>query len=1434
MSSLSDTIGLSNREALKKLHVSIEGEIRAYQKDKHLQLERIPQSCYSLDYQPYCLLHWTSAASLALTAVLVLICYGCLNTTSNYHLMIEAVIVFLLLIINLYVSGSDKKLRRKEMQYRAEHLLRTLQACITSCASWDEKLYPDLNMPLSRSVSLQWTYRDGNLVNLPCNLLVKGDIIALRPGQLVPTKVQEMEPVNGDTVVEFEPGQMYNPCTEEIMEEVIEATAHEPMKPVLYKVLQTPYADTLKKCLWNATNRPVGLLENKRLVCNALLERRILPVVLMLSLLANVVRYVFLQDDVGHWSTMIILLPLYSILPLLALVVPIMWVLVNAYGVSRILTCYEKSKQSTNVQSALQTMEITDTLIRVPHDVSLNSVWHYFLSTLFGKCNTLTRTANVMQALGTMTELSCVDKTGILSYPNPSVEKVFFFSSLSPEDEDDDDVGDDEESDEEGDGSDGSVENYGKKTESKDDDSVFEAEKASDNEDYFPECHVEVLDLTECHSSEIGLQFDDPNWERHMTSLKPLGLNILINTCNMDAMQKRTEFIDHITCIAALQNLPLVTRRCICDLARLIGFSDQAGEAFELQQQLATYKKVPVKERENIVKSIRKAKSASQKKYTLPHMMSVVVGSTNANSYQMLTEGTAEMVLDACTDFWDGSDLCVLTESDRKKVLDFYHRASLSAYCCAFAYRPLPQTITSDFSDSYIEMPTAGLPRRSVDSPSPVRSPTHNSITTPKKKSRQSSADSTFDHLGSISDPNGVFRAQSGQIFIGMVAMQYQAKEDIVGLIEHLDNACIRFVHFSPDNELKSKVFAEKVGLEVGWNCHISLRSTETPPQNQVTTQLGYTTPSTRKSSLLSLTKRKTQEGAVHLDLDNVQVRWSDKGTKDDTDLISKNRGEKLKIAKSLDFLSCTSDEEMSYELLHSKSVGDVPKCSSGDLTIDIQDREYANESTPLKPSKQWDKRRDKAIENGSGKIASSDVKIAVTDEDAMNRRVRHVSETCTFSTINSEEYEAEGLLSSHTESAFEMTNRAKLPRGIGNIRPHLENVDNVPLLVPLFTDSTPSACQEMIAIMQEYGEIVCCLGSSANFYNTGVFLQADISIGLEPLYPQVCQQQRQDEYLRHCDSSTQAHGLLPLDLSHLLASLPCSLSFHREDNISLIYLVKEARGITQAMINCFIFLMNCQVTISVLQLIACFLLLPHPLMGTHILWLSCVVVPLLSMSFYGTPGDSKIMRMAPGKNLNHWDRQVVGQYMLYFVFKFIPSILICILVYALCLNSFCVKVMEDQAKCHVLLGERNNTESWNGWKADYYEGVLLAQNLLVFLLVIYFVCISASFVYPVKLLWKQHPFTNKVWCVVAPSVLILQVFYFLFDMVIWRATQDPDYEFGLEDIPMSAWLVGLLWPLVLILKSEIIKIYEISLHVRNQKRAKLQFGTKLGMNSPF
>lgn len=49
-------------------------------------------------------------------------------------------------------------------------------------------------------------------------------------------------------------------------------------------------------------------------------------------------------------------------------------------------------------------------------------------------------------------------------------------------------------------------------------------------------------------------------------------------------------------------------------------------------------------------------------------------------------------------------------------------------------------------------------------------------------------------------------QALSGQIFMGMVSSQFQARLDTVRLIDALVTACIRFVYFSMEDELRSKV----------------------------------------------------------------------------------------------------------------------------------------------------------------------------------------------------------------------------------------------------------------------------------------------------------------------------------------------------------------------------------------------------------------------------------------------------------------------------------------------------------------------------------------------------------------------------------------------------------------------------------------------------
>jgi hypothetical protein len=64
-----------------------------------------------------------------------------------------------------------------------------------STTNWSFANFLPVHSPASPCISLQWTIRDGQTTNVPVPLLVKDDIILLRPGQRVPAKCVIMREV---------------------------------------------------------------------------------------------------------------------------------------------------------------------------------------------------------------------------------------------------------------------------------------------------------------------------------------------------------------------------------------------------------------------------------------------------------------------------------------------------------------------------------------------------------------------------------------------------------------------------------------------------------------------------------------------------------------------------------------------------------------------------------------------------------------------------------------------------------------------------------------------------------------------------------------------------------------------------------------------------------------------------------------------------------------------------------------------------------------------------------------------------------------------------------------------------------------------------------------------------------------------------------------
>lgn len=68
------------------------------------------------------------------------------------------------------------------------------------------------------------------------------------------------------------------------------------------------------------------------------------------------------------------------------------------------------------------------------------------------------------------------------------------------------------------------------------------------------------------------------------------------------------------------------------------------------------------------IRFARQLRIASKVKVPFPHCLSVVMRDQQSNSLQMLTQGTADIVLECCDDFWDGKDLRSLGPQERKRA----------------------------------------------------------------------------------------------------------------------------------------------------------------------------------------------------------------------------------------------------------------------------------------------------------------------------------------------------------------------------------------------------------------------------------------------------------------------------------------------------------------------------------------------------------------------------------------------------------------------------------------------------------------------------------------------------------------------------------------------------------------------------------------------
>ncbi|XP_058443987.1 transmembrane protein 94 isoform X3 [Malaya genurostris] len=1337
-------LGLSTVMALQRLHDDIEVVLTAYE-ERFAKRRWIILFKSSLVGNSTSALNWFPLLATVISVVSFFMIGYCYS----------AGFILFLLLLTIVTIVRENILRHTEMFRKVRSVLEEIKCGTKLCSEWIPSNYPHICSPLSPCVTLQWTYRDGKIVNLPWALLVRGDYIVMRPGQVAPGTCTE---VFGKRA--FKCGETYGLA--QAMDPPKKPIARAPIPDLICVVSVTPYLDNLRTTLDNFLDRPTTMINQQRnLLITKCIQQCGWIVVLILTLTVGVLRYLgfyFNGKVPTNWRNVFLLNPSAALLPLLPLVFPLLWITINLWGTARLETLLSIPQSIMRKAAQKSFQEDLDTPTGDLEHVELprRLVAYYWWQLFLGRSELLSRSANVVQVLGTITALCCVDKKGILSWPNPTAEKVFFLRSASNDES--------------------------HTTDSSDQSSLNSQSSQKEGSGAI----AEVLDLTHDQHSPFKLEFDDHDYKHHLSSLKPLGLAILVNTCCPLTQAHYAKFCGHVTAVAMLDKdlVPVTNRyaivesslncfmhgRCLCELARQIGFTPHARDIFNLEGQISSYRHLLPDVVRRDIKFARALQLAAKVKVPFPHSLSVVMRETPGGSLQLLTQGTADIVLDSCDDYWDGYDLQPLTEKERKRAQDFYQRSALTAYCTAFSYKPLRHGITGALSGgstgdvAYLELPperkihkSAYCRERSLDYEHGGAPLTHHSISTDSLLFTENKDDD-------ISDVDGCYDMQCHQVFIGMITMQYQAQTDIVQLIERLERACIRFVHFSKENELRSRVFSEKMGLESGWNCHISLLSDN-------------------ESEMPSPSR-------------NVECKVHPSSSTDQPDLDEQN--ELNKLLPNLE----------GSKTLSSSAPGAISNPDSslldpiiGHIKKTVLDR--CNDNFEL------------------GDLRHHQAQTSRTSQDSAMDCAAH-DENCRSLSCLTDSTEQSAPIN------FDMSNRAKLPRGIENIRPHLENVDNVPLLVSLFTDCSAEATREMLKIMQQYGEIVVCLGSSASNSNSEIFLQGDCSIAIEPLYPQVCQ-----DYPAYIESNIynnkaklnlkpqsrlfrkipeQIVTVSPIYLSRLLNSISCSIATCRDDPISIVAVIELSRRFIQGLWSCVQFWTCCGVSLAVMNTITAILSLPPMIVPHHALYVMCFAVPLISLSLLRINVDPGIMKRATGKKQTTLDSRLIIFVIWCYGIKF--SIVVLFLVISYCsFLSHPIEIFSDD--------EDDVPENFN-------KDLSVARSFILLGTILHFITVSTSFVHRDYTCYRRNPLSNLCWVSVAAGLVLFHIL-----TVVVHICTDDYYWNEMDRV----------WPIVLFLfftiavtfgLTEFFKWEEIKVNNRYIRRARLDFGTKLGMNSPF
>ena len=809
---------------------------------------------------------------------------------------------------------------------------------------------------------------------------------------------------------------------------------------------------------------------------------------------------------------------------------------------------------------------------------------------------------------------------------------------------------------------------------------------------------------------ENEVQFEDPNWWKFLPSLKCIGLTCLLTRADESTLHEIEESNEaasssdvsdssRLSCEKAL--LRHITqhqnRSQLLALAQCIGFETKLNSfgprgdisPFDEIRRLHVISSKLLSKRLDIDRHALGVEDAKLWGHLRNDAICVIVQDKRSQGLQLLTVGNPSVVAELCTDSWHGenSTISPLTTVDRKSILDTSNNWNLSDLdVVAFSYSPVPYTLEQRFLFATSEAHGTSSDVYLVDN-----KPSENMDATVK--------DTSSDWL-----------LVNNQIFLGMLGSLVSPREEIDYILRNLTQAGVRFVYFSPRNMRRTKELASQMGIDVAWNCAISLR-------------------------------------ALH------------------------------------------DGEEDPHRMVST----------------------YAD----------WD--------------------------------------------VN-----------------------AKLPHGIEDVRRHLQEVDNVPLLVSLFTDVTEDSTTEMVSYLQivwqtdkyvqlltkflcqinifrEYHDTVIAVGLSHLSANEGPFRAADIAIGVDVLLPS----QKFISTIDQSSPSNSGESGNEGSIDHRWCAVGIdepSLHFHEVEFVSSMVahncafilkgtwsmeflpdIIATGRAALDATTSGALFVVYGGLSLGFLVVLCpCTVAAAIPYIpALGVIAYLLLVLPVIGLTMSWTDAQEDSMSSVPPKN----DESIVfgrgdGR-RLYFnllLRAFLPAVGAQFL-YLIALGELLAKVessfMEkecdmpplSQGGYSILGGGSNWIHAIRCPALRYYSGVarIWAGTLMLVHLMVCVVLCSAGFVYRFRSLHEEPPWhRNYCWFYSSTIFLLVIAIYAVVSMNGGRSA-----PVVARALPWYFYLLFVVFPLLWIAAGEVIKFY----HQRHEKRSRtlrrLQFETKLGMWSP-